>query len=40
MPLGQLSREFVDAAGWLHQVLAERADSVTLAIAGLPLTVK
>ncbi|WP_299946699.1 bifunctional adenosylcobinamide kinase/adenosylcobinamide-phosphate guanylyltransferase [uncultured Microbulbifer sp.] len=40
VPLGQLSREFVDAAGWLHQVLAERADSVTLAIAGLPLTVK
>ncbi|WP_444930952.1 bifunctional adenosylcobinamide kinase/adenosylcobinamide-phosphate guanylyltransferase [Microbulbifer sp. SSSA002] len=40
VPLGQLSREFVDAAGWLHQALAERADSVTLAIAGLPLTVK
>ncbi|WP_020415300.1 bifunctional adenosylcobinamide kinase/adenosylcobinamide-phosphate guanylyltransferase [Microbulbifer variabilis] len=40
VPLGQLSREFMDAAGWLHQALAERADSVTLAIAGLPLTVK
>ncbi|WP_299592673.1 bifunctional adenosylcobinamide kinase/adenosylcobinamide-phosphate guanylyltransferase [uncultured Microbulbifer sp.] len=40
VPLGQLSREFVDAAGWLHQALAERADSVTLAIAGLPLSVK
>ncbi|MCO1336155.1 bifunctional adenosylcobinamide kinase/adenosylcobinamide-phosphate guanylyltransferase [Microbulbifer sp. OS29] len=40
VPLGQLSREFVDAAGWIHQALAERADNVTLAIAGLPLTVK
>ena len=40
VPLGQLSREFVDAAGWLHQALAERANSVTLAIAGIPLSVK
>ncbi|MBN8431556.1 bifunctional adenosylcobinamide kinase/adenosylcobinamide-phosphate guanylyltransferase [Microbulbifer salipaludis] len=40
VPLGQLSREFVDAAGWLHQALAARAESVTLAIAGLPLKVK
>ncbi|WP_299794895.1 bifunctional adenosylcobinamide kinase/adenosylcobinamide-phosphate guanylyltransferase [uncultured Shewanella sp.] len=40
VPLGELSREFVDESGWLHQSLAKRADKVTMAIAGLPLVIK
>lgn len=40
VPLGELSREFVDASGWLHQALAERMDSVTLVVAGLPMSLK
>ncbi len=40
VPLGQLSRDFVDNAGWLHQELAKQCDRVTLVMAGLPLTLK
>ena len=40
VPLGELSRRFVDEAGRLHQVLAGQCDRVTLAVAGLPLTLK
>jgi len=40
VPLGQLSREFVDHAGWLHQALAKQCDHVTLVMAGLPLALK
>ncbi|MDO3384572.1 bifunctional adenosylcobinamide kinase/adenosylcobinamide-phosphate guanylyltransferase [Gilvimarinus sp. SDUM040013] len=40
VPLGQLSREFVDASGWLHQALAERCNQVTLVVAGLPMSLK
>ncbi|MBU2886864.1 bifunctional adenosylcobinamide kinase/adenosylcobinamide-phosphate guanylyltransferase [Gilvimarinus agarilyticus] len=40
VPLGQLSRDFVDASGWLHQALAERCQQVTLVVAGLPLSLK
>lgn len=40
VPLGQLSREFVDASGWLHQALAERCQQVQLVVAGLPLHLK
>ncbi|WP_339897711.1 bifunctional adenosylcobinamide kinase/adenosylcobinamide-phosphate guanylyltransferase [uncultured Gilvimarinus sp.] len=40
VPLGQLSREFVDASGWLHQALAARFNTVTLVVAGLPLSLK
>ena len=40
VPLGALSRRFVDESGTLHQSLAALCDRVTLMVAGLPLTVK
>lgn len=40
VPLGELSRTFVDESGWLHQSLAQRVDQVTTVIAGLPLILK
>ena len=36
IPMGELTRQFVDEAGHLHQQLAERVDNVTLMVAGLP----
>lgn len=40
VPLGELTRRYVDEAGWLHQALAERCQRVVLVVAGLPLTLK
>jgi adenosylcobinamide kinase/adenosylcobinamide-phosphate guanylyltransferase len=40
VPLGELTRRYVDEAGWLHQALAERCQRVVLTVAGLPLTLK
>lgn len=40
VPLGELSRQFVDESGYLHQALAELCDQVTLVVAGLPLALK
>tara|TARA_R110000744_G_scaffold372_8_gene1346 strand:+ start:9466 stop:10137 length:672 start_codon:yes stop_codon:yes gene_type:complete len=40
VPLGELSRHFVDQAGWLHQAIAKIADNVEFVMAGLPLTLK
>lgn len=40
VPLGELTRRYVDEAGWLHQALAERCQRVTLTVAGLPLILK
>ena len=40
VPLGELSRRFVDESGRLHQQLATHCDRVTLVVAGLPLTLK
>ena len=40
VPLGELTRRYVDEAGWLHQTLAERCQRVVLTVAGLPLTLK
>jgi len=40
VPMGELSRQFVDESGWLHQQLAQVARRVTLVVAGLPLELK
>lgn len=39
-PMGELSRRFCDEAGSLHQDLAQRCDTVILAVAGLPHVLK
>lgn len=40
VPMGELSRKFVDEAGWLHQAIAQIADNVTWVVAGLPQKLK
>lgn len=40
VPLGELSRRYVDEAGRLNQRLAQLAERVTFCAAGLPLTLK
>jgi len=40
VPMGELSRQFVDQAGWLHQATAKVADNVEFVMAGLPLSLK
>lgn len=40
VPMGELSRQFVDESGWLHQRLAEHCSDVSLIVAGLPLALK
>lgn len=40
VPLGSLSRQFVDESGWLHQELASMCDTVSLVVAGLALNLK
>lgn len=40
VPIGRLSRVFVDEAGRLHQALARLCPRVTLVTAGLPLALK
>ena len=40
VPMGELSRQFVDESGRLHQQLANMATQVSLVVAGIPLTVK
>ena len=40
VPMGELSRRFVDEAGWLHQALAEICKRVVFVAAGLPLVMK
>ncbi|WP_040262412.1 bifunctional adenosylcobinamide kinase/adenosylcobinamide-phosphate guanylyltransferase [Pseudomonas massiliensis] len=40
VPLGELTRRYVDEAGSLHQSIAECCQQVVLTVAGLPLTLK
>ncbi len=40
VPLGELSRRFVDEAGWLNQAVAKHCQRVTFVAAGLPLILK
>lgn len=40
VPLGELTRRYVDEAGWLHQALTERSQRVIFTVAGLPMILK
>ena len=40
VPMGELTRRYVDEAGWLHQAIAERCQRVIFRVAGLPLLLK
>jgi adenosylcobinamide kinase/adenosylcobinamide-phosphate guanylyltransferase len=38
--MGELTRRFVDEAGWLHQALAADCERVVFCVAGLPQVLK
>ncbi|WP_309461085.1 bifunctional adenosylcobinamide kinase/adenosylcobinamide-phosphate guanylyltransferase, partial [Xanthomonas oryzae] len=40
VPLGELTRRFVNEAGWLHQALALQCERVVFVVAGLPMVLK
>ena len=40
VPMGQLSRKFVDESGRLHQQLGQIADHVVFCVAGFPMLLK
>ena len=40
VPMGELSRRYVDQAGWLHQAIAAISDRVIFTVAGLPMVLK
>lgn len=40
IPMGELTRRYVDHAGWLHQALAARCQRVVFTVAGLPMVLK
>ncbi len=40
VPMGELTRQFVDEAGFVHQRLAAVCDRVTMVVAGLPQELK
>lgn len=40
VPMGELTRRYVDLAGLTHQAVAERCERVVLTVAGLPLMLK
>ncbi len=40
VPMGELTRRFVDESGWLHQTITQMADKVVFCVAGLPMVLK
>lgn len=40
VPMGELTRRFVDESGWMHQQLAQQADEVRFCVAGLSMQLK
>ena len=40
VPMGELSRQFVDESGWLHQDVAAIAGKVDFVMAGLAMPLK
>ncbi|WP_394245103.1 bifunctional adenosylcobinamide kinase/adenosylcobinamide-phosphate guanylyltransferase [Vibrio astriarenae] len=40
MPMGEVTRRYVDHAGWMNQAIAKVADNVVFIAAGLPLKLK
>ena len=40
VPMGQLTRRFVDESGWLHQSLGQICDHVAFCVAGFPMHLK
>jgi len=40
VPMGEVTRLFVDHAGWMNQAIAKVADQVTFIAAGLPMKLK
>ncbi|MBV1842359.1 bifunctional adenosylcobinamide kinase/adenosylcobinamide-phosphate guanylyltransferase [Photobacterium ganghwense] len=40
VPMGAMSRRFVDESGWLHQTIARQVDRVTFVTAGIPQILK
>jgi adenosylcobinamide kinase/adenosylcobinamide-phosphate guanylyltransferase len=40
VPMGELSRKFVDESGWLHQEIAAHADRVIMMMLGIPQLLK
>lgn len=40
VPMGQLTRQFVDESGRMHQRLGQMADQATFCVAGFPMVLK
>ena len=40
VPMGEISRRFVDEAGRLHQALGQSANKVMFCVAGFPMILK
>ena len=40
VPMGQISRKFVDESGRLHQQLGQISDKVIFCVAGFPMILK